>query len=215
MAIISFRHNFIFFKTTKTAGTSIEVDLSRHVEDSAIVTPITPPLQNHQPRNYLDTDGQLRFYNHMPASKICHLIGRHRFDNMFKFCVEREPVAKCISHFHMYANSDLHNQNGKFPTSWDEYCEIGRFPIDLARYTEQRNGRPELMVNRIIRYEHLAEELPTVLAPLGIPDFALISRAKSEYSRQVRITPEKVTSRQRDIIYEAFSETLSVTKMSW
>jgi hypothetical protein len=50
--IVSHKHRFIFVKTRKTAGTSIEVALSQIAGDDAIVTPIDPPEPRHDPRNY-------------------------------------------------------------------------------------------------------------------------------------------------------------------
>jgi hypothetical protein len=40
--IISHKHKFIFIKTRKTAGTSLEIALSRYLGPTDIVTPITP-----------------------------------------------------------------------------------------------------------------------------------------------------------------------------
>ncbi len=38
--IISHKYKFIFLKTKKTAGTSIEISLSRYCGDKDIITPI-------------------------------------------------------------------------------------------------------------------------------------------------------------------------------
>ena len=65
MAIISYRHKFIFVKTVKTAGTSIEVHLAAKCGPKDIVTPIIPSNPDHQPRNF-DGEGKI-FRNHMPA----------------------------------------------------------------------------------------------------------------------------------------------------
>jgi len=37
--------------------------------------------------------------------KLKKIIGSKIFDNYFKFCVEREPVDKCISYYFMRKNS--------------------------------------------------------------------------------------------------------------
>ncbi len=130
MALISFKYNFIFIKTRKTAGTSIEIDLSRLLEPAAIVTPIGPASAGHQPRNY-HGHGAAGFYNHMSALEIRALIGTEAFARMHKFCVEREPVRKCLSFFHMMHNSPEHNPEGAYQTSWQQYCDAGDFPIDI------------------------------------------------------------------------------------
>src|SRR6266852_6489903 len=50
--IISHKYKLIFIKTVKTAGTSIEVFLSKQCGPMDIVTPIAPPVEGHQSRNY-------------------------------------------------------------------------------------------------------------------------------------------------------------------
>lgn len=214
MTIISFRYNFIFIKTTKTAGTSIEVDLSRLAGEDAIVTPVTPPEPGHRARNYLDAEGSPAFFNHMPATLIRERIGAARFDSMFKFCVEREPVEKCLSYFHMLCNSPLHRPAEGAP-SWAGYCAEGPFPVDVDKYSEIRDGKPVLLVDRILRYDALQDELAQVMRQLGIRDFALRSTAKSEYSRNVVVRPAEVTPAQRTLIETAFAQTCALTGLDW
>ncbi|MBR9651487.1 hypothetical protein [Thalassovita aquimarina] len=215
MTIISFEHQFVFIKTTKTAGTSIEIDLSSVVGDDDIVTPIYPPDPRHRPRNHLGPDGEQRFRNHMPATEIRNLIGRDRFRDMLSFCVEREPVEKCISHFHMLRNSPLHNKRGSYQHSWSEYVEDGQFPNDIAKYSVVWNGKRQLIVDRVLRYDRLARDLPALLQERGIPDFRLTSRAKSEYSQNRLVTVQEVTRSQRDRIHDAFRPSLEVTGIDW
>ncbi len=215
MAIISFRYNFIFVKTVKTAGTSIEADLAPLLGENDIVTPIQPPLPKHIARNYQDASGNAVFYNHMPAQKIRNLIGADQFERMFVFCVEREPVEKCISHFHMLRNSTAHNPDNAYRASWQEYCEAGRFPVNLPLYAEMVDGQYRLLVDRVLRYDALAVELEDVMKACGLPEFRLTSRAKSEYSRNRIIRKEDVSPGQRDKIYAAFQKTLEVTGIDW
>ena len=53
--IVSHKHKFIFIKTRKTAGTSIELFLSRFCGEKDIITPIYPVVPDadyHVPRNW-------------------------------------------------------------------------------------------------------------------------------------------------------------------
>ncbi len=211
MAIISFKYNFIFIKTVKTAGTSIEVDLSKVVEDEAVVTPIVPAVLGHAPRNHmLDPVGSRKFFNHMPAIAIRSLLGWAQFESMFKFCVEREPVSKTISHYHMLKNRNDHPSFAGYDKTWDEFMADGDFPVDLLRYSEVKGGRRVALVDRFLRYEQLEEELADVLSTLGIRDFRLESRAKSEYSRNRIVDYESVTDTQKQTIYRHFAESNKV-----
>lgn len=208
--LLSWRHNFLFIKTSKTAGTSIEADLASHLEDEAIVTPISPPVAGHTPRNYAHKDGD--FFNHMDARAIRSRIGVDAFNGLFKFCVEREPVAKCISHFHMLKRApNLAAQYADM--SWDDYCKAGSFPNNLMAYTERTNARTHVLVNRFLAYETLEADLPVLLETLGISGFRLKTRAKAEYSQDRLIRPEDVTDEQRAIIYRSFKACLGLHRL--
>ncbi|TAE88318.1 MAG: hypothetical protein EAZ65_02830 [Verrucomicrobia bacterium] len=50
--VISHKHRFIFIKTAKTAGTSIEAFLSPHCGPDDVFTPTFPIVEGHQPRNW-------------------------------------------------------------------------------------------------------------------------------------------------------------------
>ena len=53
MTIVSFSHEFIFIKTRKTAGTSLEVYLAQQCTDEDIIAPIYPENPSHKPRNFV------------------------------------------------------------------------------------------------------------------------------------------------------------------
>lgn len=108
--ILSHKHKFIFIKTVKTAGTSIEVDLNQIFGRTDIATPISPPIEEHKPQNFKRGFLKKDFYNHMSASKVKEIIGEDIFDNYYVFCVEREPVDKCLSHYSMLRYSPYHNK---------------------------------------------------------------------------------------------------------
>jgi hypothetical protein len=151
--ILSHEHKFIFIKTAKTAGTSIEVFLSKQCGPDDIVTPIAPPVEGHHARNYegfinplpeiLERPAKIfsalrhsfisreKFYNHMPAREVKHRVPADVWNGYFKFCVERNPWDKVLSHYHMHAA----REGGSL--SLDEYLARGRLPVNYFRYTDQ------------------------------------------------------------------------------
>ncbi len=124
--IISHDHRFIFVKTRKTAGTSIEVFLARHLGPEAIVTPVFPEVDGHEARHHDDRFNPLpqvlrqrrvapawrdlrrrrTFYNHMPAARIRERVGAKVWNSYFKFCFERNPWDKVVSWYYFRQRAD-------------------------------------------------------------------------------------------------------------
>ena len=217
--ILSYKYKFIFIKTAKTAGTSIEVFLSKHCGPQDIVTPIVPPVEGHQPRNYegfinpipeiLEQPSRFfstlrhtlmrhtKFYNHMPAREVKNRVPANVWSGYFKFCVERNPWDKVLSHYHM------HNARAGGSLLLDEYLARGRFPINYFRYTD-RSGK-KLIVDRVVRYENLLAELSEVFAHLEIPfEGTLGIAAKFDYRTDRRPYREVFSDEQRLLIGKAF-----------
>ncbi len=198
MTIVSHQFGFIFCKTRKTAGTSLEVYLGQRCGPRDVVTPITPPNPLHHARN------NRGFNNHMPLSKVKAILGDD-FGRYFKFCVERHPVEKCISHYAMLAYSPEHRKPGP-RRSWDDYVRKGHFPMDYGMYTSEEG---ELLVDRIYRYEELDGMLAELAERFGWPYEPLGVREKTGFRGEAP-TVGDVTERQRQIIFEAFRPTLAL-----
>jgi hypothetical protein len=217
--ILSHQHRFIFIKTAKVAGTSIEVFLSRHCGASDVVTPLEPPEPSHHPRNDRGLFNPLpellasrqgwrrclrhllrrhRFYGHMAAWRVRTRVGEPMWRGYYTFCVERNPWDKTLSHYAMYRK-----RKGRTLT-FDEYLARGRFCWNYHLYTEPDDSK-RIVVDRVLRYEHLERDLADVCGRLGIPfDGSLPVRAKSGYREDRRPYREVYTAEQRDIITRAF-----------
>ena len=196
--IISHEHKFIFIKTRKTAGTSIEVYLSRHCGPSDVVTPIIPHVEPHVARNAVG------YFNHMPAFKVRDRIGRSCWDSYFKFCVERNPWDKTLSHFYMKRA----RENPRL--TFDEYLAEKKFVLDVPAYTEPGNPS-QIIVDEVIYYESLAEDIGRTFKRLGIPfNGSLGVNAKSEYRTDRRHYHDVYTPEQARIVGTAFKQELSL-----
>jgi hypothetical protein len=194
--IISHKYKFIFIKTTKTAGTSIEVFLSPHCGPLDIVTPIIPHVDPHVPRN---AEG---YYNHMPAHAIRERISPTFWDSYFKFCVERNPWDKTISHFHMQKSRD------DLGLSFERYLSEKQFPVDYPKYTDPSDPS-RIIVDEVLRYEHLLDDLGRVFKRLGIPFSGTLGvNAKSEYRTDRRHYRDIYTAEQAALVGDAFKQEL-------
>lgn len=205
MAIVSFQHKFIFIKTAKTAGSSLEVHLAAQCGPDDIVTPIKPPNPDHHPRNFMRPAGE--FTNHMPAREIQRM-EPEAFAESFKFCFERHPIDKCLSHFAMLLNSPVH-QRGSHPKSWEEYLSKGKFPMNARKYTD-RDGN--LMVDRIFRYEELDAALKELESIVGVTFGPLLAQEKTGFRHGVPTVAEvQARPDERKVIFDAFEKSLRFT----
>lgn len=222
--ILSHKHRFIFIKTYKTASTSIEVLLSQYCGDQDIVTPIAPPVLPHRPQNWqgwfnplpeLVALGRFRlrdtlralyqcvrrikFYNHMAAYVLRARIPDQQWLDYYTFCVERNPWDKTLSHFHY-----VRETSGGRDLTFDQYLAQGKYPLNYSLYVDPAQV-DDILVDQVIRYEHLQAELAQVLDGLGIPfDEPLAIRAKAQFRQDRRPYQQVYTEEQSAVVAQAF-----------
>jgi hypothetical protein len=175
--IVSHRHKFVFVKTHKTAGSSLEVALGRECGDDDVVSHMEDNIASGIPRNYGPTSRLgpaynrhklLRkivhrhspllgayYYEHMPAWRIRELLGEARWAEYFCFCFERNPWDKVVSYYLW----KKHGQ-GRAMLPFADYLErkAHRLPMDSALYCDDKG----LLVDRVFEFR----ELPAALAEL-------------------------------------------------
>ena len=204
--IISHKYKFIFIKTRKTAGTSVEVYLESFCGKNDIITPIYPPFGNHKARNYkgflnpipeILLYGNLnlkkflernKFYNHIPAELVRRRIAKKTWSSYYKFTIERNPWDKVISQFYMLKDRGV-------VRDIDDYFSKGINCFNYPQYTDKTNR--DIIVNKIIMYENLSDELGKILSVLNIPyDGKLNVYEKRNHRKDRKPYNEILTSEQ-------------------
>jgi Sulfotransferase family len=178
--IVSHEHGFVFMKTRKTAGTSVEIALSRVCGPDDVITPILEEDEalrrasgGRGPQHFEAPPLERKAFNHMPVSMVRRMLGRARFESYFSFAIERNPWDAVVSlyHWHVRDSSD--------PTPFAAY--VGSEAVETFATKQQRIYRLDgrVAVDRVLRYESLADELATVWSGLGLPGSPDLPHAKA------------------------------------
>jgi Sulfotransferase family len=184
--IISHKHKFIFLKTKKTAGTAVELVLSRLCGPDDIITPTDPSeevddaREGHMPRNFerhgpltwlpklhskVFRSGKLDktdFYHHMPAHLVRKRISKNKWDPYFKFTIERNPWDRQISYFY-YMKSIKREKMAD-----TDFSAFLRMKSGNIKNTDVYLCKDMVSVDYFLRYEKLDEDLETLAQKLGV-----------------------------------------------
>lgn len=224
--ILSHKHKFIFIKTNKTAGTSIEIALAKHCGPDDIITPIGDDDEEIKrelgypgPQNYtgvvdrgliggflhkFSKKQKEKFYNHMPAREIKPRIEPEVWRDYYKFCVERNPWDRVVSLYYW------RTRDKKNPPSIAEYV-ASKAPNSL-----KRKGRGlytiggEIVVDKVCLFENLTEDLEEVRKLVGIPEPLELPRAKSKFRPTQKSYQEALGEKERERIAKLFSDEIGL-----
>lgn len=199
--ILSHRHKFIFIKTSKTAGTSIELALEpvcgpedvcaglhKHADQASgredeygykarnYCGVFWPKWNADQPlrqlrRDVYDLKHRRKFYNHMSAFEVRARAGHDVFERYFKFCFERNPWDKAVSQYFW--------EKGRKGVAEDfaSYVRSPRLRSRFDLYTIDGN----LAVDFVGRYERLEADYNEAMKRASVKDAPALPRAKSSY----------------------------------
>ncbi len=187
--IVSHSRRFIFVKSAKTAGTSLEAALSNYCGGDDIVTPLGDYDFNRDEtgrwvHRAMNADG---FEQHDWGSTIRDKVGSEVWNSYFKFSIARNPWDRVVSLFTWLLRKD----RGRNELVKDD-DPAARLASIRARFTDfVRNGYwhtndrfyiidGECCVDYVIRYENLADGTLEVCRRLGIPPIEL-PRLKSGF----------------------------------
>lgn len=177
--IVSHRHRFIFLKTRKTAGTSVEIALSRVCGPDDVITPlpgrderIRVESGGRPPQNYESPPLPLKLHQHIRAARVEEAVGPEVWGSYFRFAVERNPWDAVVSLYFWVT------RHGDERESFENFLE-GRHPAQLARRNYLVTHLRKLpAVHRLLRYENLADDVADVWNTLGLPGSPDLPRAK-------------------------------------
>ena len=224
--IISHKHKFIFIKTNKTAGTSIEIALSKFCGPDDIITPneaedenIRHSLGNRGPQHYLAPlkDYQLIdvyryiarkrkkdiYYRHISAKELKQSIDSDIWNNYYKFCFERNPWDRVISYYYWRLHKKPKRTISEFIDS-----ERVKDLLDLGygRYTIN----DEIVVDRVCLFENLKQEMEYISTKLGFPEVPLLPKAKSAIRKDKRHYREILSPQDRIKIEKLFHKEIKL-----
>jgi hypothetical protein len=201
--IISHEHKFIFIKTNKTAGTSIEIALSSICGPRDIITPISPEderlrlsLGYRGPQNCRGMNG-VKFVNHLSAEKVRLGIDKKTWDQYYKFCFERNPWDRLISMYYWRNKSEPRISISEFLAS-----ETPLLLIKKGRDLYTIKG--EVVVDKICLFENIAEELEQVFSCLGITRRIELPRTKSKFRKDKRHYRDILSTEEQKKIADIF-----------
>lgn len=185
---------FVFVKTKKTAGTSIECALAPYLRPGDLASPLVE--HDAKIRRYSkefvrilrERDGNIRARNpHLPTSVITDHF-KLETEGYFRFCVERNPWDKALSAFFFWISRHPVPRGKTDEENFMEFAQSERLNFFSDYELYMRDDTP--LVDRVLRYENLAEEFADVVDGLGLPNVKISGvRAKGdirpEFSRSL------------------------------
>jgi hypothetical protein len=223
--IISHLRKFIFIKTFKTGGTSLEIALSKYCGDDDILTPLISEdektrteLSGRSAQNYhkglrehrirelarllMSGKRQPKFWEHASANFIRGQVSGEVWNGYFKFAVSRNPYDRTLSRYYFTMNngSPIPHQHGITNLS-----QLMRYHPDFVTENWKMCTRSDaLIVDDVARYESLESDLDRISRSIGLDrniyDDLKHIRTKSIYRPKNPETRYRMTEEERSIV---------------
>lgn len=211
--LVSHRYRFIWLKTIKTAGTSVEIALQPYCLPEGAEAPLGACQAIETPAGIIGARGALdavqgaRWWNHMPAALIRDRLGPEVWDGYRRICTIRNPWDKTVSWFHF-----LHPQIKAKPpdTVVAAFRDWLRGAEGLGQDSQicLLNGRSA--ATHILRHETLQADFDRLCTTLGLAP-APLPRYKTDQRGSAPIAwPRYYDAEARATVAKAFAEQIGV-----
>jgi len=228
--IICHKYRYIFIRTKKTAGTSLEIALSKFCGPEDVLTTIHPAdeekrqkLGHRGPQNYkvhvpliCKILARLKLYSlihvkdfkeHCTAEQIRRNVSKKIWNSYFKFCIERNPYDKAISRYYWKTKKD------------DPRPPLTQFLADSEPQTLSNwhiyTIDNKIAADLVIRYETLHEDLVRLAERLRLPGEISLPNAKVSTRKDRRHYSQVLSEADRDRIEEVCANEISTLGYSW
>jgi len=220
--IISHKHKFIFIKTEKTAGTSIEISLSKYCGPDDVITPISPEdelkrkkLGYRGPQNYkvpfskysmIDCLKSLYsrklkyFYNHIGASEIMQYVDQETWDSYFKFSFERNPWDKVISWYFWRFPAEPRPTISEFIQSRE---------ANIVKGFELYTCASDVVVNKVFLYEEISDAMDELRERLSLEETPVLPFAKAGFRTDKRNYKDILSEADKSKIAKVFAREIA------
>lgn len=221
--IISHKHRFIFIKTAKTAGSSLEIALSKYLGPRDVLTPllvddeaIRSDLGYVKPQNYfvpyrrytkmdwarLGLMFKRREYpSHAPAHFVRQYIGEDVWGSYFKFAFERNPWDKVISAAWWRGNGSTDKK--ALSRYIESGAENGLAGFDLYSI----NGC--IAVDRVFRFEDMQASLAELAERTGLPEVPTMPFAKRDHRKDRTHYRDVLSPKAAEVVRRAYAREIA------
>jgi hypothetical protein len=224
--LISHRHRFIYIKSRKTAGTSLEFALSSYLGPGAVITPFGEeeesrriqagggPAQNFEipysrwrVRDWVKALGGKppRFSQHSPAYVVRRYVPGDMWDGYFKFSFERNPWDLAVSAYYWYHRKDLDRPSFTdfvFSDNLAKYSNWAMYAIDN-----------EVVVDRVYRFDQMDQALRDLARRFELEGELKVPRAKGEHRTDRRPYWHVYGERERRRVADVFAR--EIAEFGW